>query len=265
MHRFRRITASLAAIGLLALGGVAATAMAANAGTIGSCSAQGDFAVCDASGTANNPLTITITVASSPDESVSVFWDTVCSQGTGAGTSSGNFTATTPVTRVISHPYHQPDSCDVAATGGLNGNGNSIKVSISSSSTAPPPPVHAIKGYDAKCVNDTANSSARSTKIVLWSCNKSAAQNWSFSGGELHHNGSCANDAGNAGSGGKVVLYPCSSAENDRWTHESNGEYVLKSHNGKLCLDDPAYSKSNGTQLVVYTCKDTANQRWTLP
>jgi hypothetical protein len=265
VHRFRRTAASLAAIGLLAFGGVVATAMAASAGTIGSCSAQGDFADCSASGTANNPLTITVSVTSSPDESVTVFWDTVCSQGTGAGSSMGNFTATTPVTRVISHPYHQPDSCDVAATGGLNGNGNSIKISIASSSIAPPPPVRAIKGYDGKCVNDTANSSAKNTKIVLWSCNKTAAQNWTLSGGELRHNGACANDAGNAGSGGKVVLYTCSSAENDHWTHESNGEYVLKSHNGKLCLDDPADSKANGTQLIVYTCKDAANQRWSLP
>ena len=80
-------------------------------------------------------------------------------------------------------------------------------------------------------MNDTANSLAKNTKIVLWSCNKTAAQN----------------------------------AENDHWTHESNGEYVLKSHNGKLCLDDPANSKANGTQLIVYTCKDTANQRWSLP
>lgn len=265
MQRFRRTAASLVAVGLLAFGAVASTAVAASAGTIGSCSAQGDFADCDASGTANNPLTITITVTSSPDESVTVYWDTVCSQGSGAGTSSGNFTATTPVTRVISHPYHQPASCDVAAAGGLNGTGNWVKVSIASSSTAPPPPVHAIKGYDGKCVDDTANSSAKGTKIVLWSCNKTAAQNWSFSNGELHHNGECANDAGNVGSGGKVVLYPCSSAGNDHWTHQANGEYVLKSHKGKLCLDDPGYSKKNGIQLVVYTCKDTTNQRWSLP
>jgi Ricin-type beta-trefoil lectin domain len=265
VHRFSRTAASLATVGLLALGGVAASAVAASAGTIGSCSAQGDFADCGASGTANHPLTITVTVKSSPDESVTVFWDTVCSQGTGAGSSSGSFTATTPVTRTISHPYHQPDSCDVAANGGLNGSGNSINVSIASSSTAPPPPVHAIKGYDGKCVDDTANSSAKGTKIVLWSCDKTAAQNWSFSSGELHHNGKCANDSGNAGSGGKVVLYTCSSAKNDRWAHKSNGEYVLKSHNSTLCLDDPGYSRNNGTQLVVYACKDTSNQRWSLP
>lgn len=265
MRRFRRSAASLVAVGLLAFGTVAATSVAANAATIGSCGAQGDFADCSASGTANRPLTITVTVTSSPDESVSVYWDTVCSQGSGAGSSSGSFTATTPVTRVISHPYHQPDSCDVAAAGGLNGTGNSIEISIASSSTAPPPPVHAIKGYDGKCVDDIANSAAKGAKVVLWSCDKTAAQNWSYSAGELHHNGECANDAGNAGNGGKVVLYPCSSAENDHWTHQSNGQYVLESHKGTLCLDDPGYSKKNGTQLIVYTCRDTPNQRWSLP
>jgi ricin-type beta-trefoil lectin protein len=73
------------------------------------------------------------------------------------------------------------------------------------------------------------------------------------------------NDAGNAGNGGKVILYTCTRAENDRWTHRSNGEYVLESQGGKLCLTDPGQSTRNGTQLTVATCKNTTNQHWTLP
>lgn len=265
MRTFRRLAAGLAASGLFALGGVAATAVAANAGTIGSCTAQGDFADCSAGGTASDPLTITVTVTSSPDESVTVSWDTVCSEGTGAGTSSGSFTATTPVTRTISHPYHQPDSCDVGAAGGLNGDGNSIKVSISSSSTAPPPPVHEITGYAGRCVDDDRNSSATGTKVQLYTCAKTAAESWTFKNGELIHNDKCANDQGNAGSGGKIILYPCSSAGNEHWTHKSNGEYVLSSHSGRLCLTDPHNSTKNSTQLEVTVCNDAANQRWSLP
>jgi hypothetical protein len=266
MHRFRRLAARAAGTGLLALGGVAAVAASANAGTIGSCSASGEYAICVASGTANHPITITVTVTSSPDQSVYVAWDTVCSQGTGAGNSSGSFTANTPVTRAISHPYYQPDQCIVSADAQLRDGGNSIHVSIASSSTPPPPPaVHQIRGYSGKCVLDSGNSSANGTKIELWSCAQVAAQNWTFTGGHLEHNGKCANDAGNGGSGSKVVLYTCESTSNDIWTHKSNGEYVLKSHNGTLCLDDPGYSVKNGTQLEVFTCKDTANQRWSLP
>lgn len=265
MRKLRRLAASVAATGLLTLGGVVASTAIANAGTIGSCSAQGDFATCDVSGTANHPLTITVTVTSSPDQSVSVYWSTDCTQGTGAGLSSGNFTATTPVTRTIPHPYHQPDSCAIAALGSLNNGGNSIHVSIASSSTPPPPPVHQIKGYGGKCVDDAGNSPANGAKIQLWSCNRTAAQNWSFGNGELIHNGKCANDKNDGGSGSKVILYTCSRASNDLWTHKSNGEYVLRAHSGRLCLDDPGYSTKNGIQLEVYTCKDSANQRWTLP
>jgi hypothetical protein len=70
---------------------------------------------------------------------------------------------------------------------------------------------------------------------------------------------------GNAGNGGKVILYTCTKAENNLWSHRSNGEYALKSHGGKLCLTDPGSATKNGTQLTVANCKNTANQRWTLP
>jgi hypothetical protein len=240
-------------------------AAAASAGTIGSCSSSGEFAICAAQGTATKPLTITVTVTSSPDQTVDVNWSMGCSLGYSVAGSSGEFTARTPFTRTLSHPFHQPDSCDVAAGAGLLYGSGSLHVFIASSSTPPPPPVHAIRGYRGKCVDDTANSSANGAKIQLWTCNKNAAQNWAFSNGELIHNGKCATDNRSGGSGSKVILYTCTRASNELWTHKPNGEYVLKAHNGTLCLDDPGYSTKNGAQLDVYTCRDTANQRWSLP
>jgi hypothetical protein len=77
--------------------------------------------------------------------------------------------------------------------------------------------------------------------------------------------GECANDASDGGNGSKVILYTCTTAQNDRWTHKSNSEFVLTAHGGKLCLTDPGNSRSNGIQLTVATCKNTANQHWTLP
>lgn len=267
VRKLRRVAACAAATFLLSLGGVAVGAAVANAGTIGSCSSSGEFAICAASGTANKPLTITVTVTASPNQEVDVNWSMGCSLGDSVAGSSGEFDATTPVTRTISHPFHQPDSCDVTAGGGLLNGSGSIHVSIASSSTPPPPPpkVTAIKGYDGKCVDDTGNSSAKGTKIQLWSCTKGTAQNWSFSGSYLKHNGACATDESDGGNGSKVILYTCTTAQNDRWTHESNGEYVLSAHSGGLCLTDPGYSKSNGVQLTVATCRNTANQHWTLP
>jgi hypothetical protein len=221
-----------------------------------------------ASGSVNNPITIDVTVTSSPDQTVYVAWDDTCSQGLGAGDASGSFTANTPVTTQISHPYYQPDNCIVSADAQLQNGGNTVTVTITASSTPPPPKptVHLIKGYDGKCVDDLGDSSAKGTKIVLWSCAADAAENWSFNGsGQLVHGGECVNDAGNAGNGGKLILYTCTKSENDIWSHGSDGEYVLKSHGGKLCLTDPGQATKNGTQLTVSTCKNTANQHWTLP
>lgn len=159
----------------------------------------------------------------------------------------------------MSFPFPQPDSCDVTAGAGLLDGSGHIHVSIAS--TLPPPPAHPIRGLGGKCADDPANKSANGTRIEIWSCNKTAAQNWAFSGGQLRHNGTCATE----GSGGAVVLHTCSAATIDLWTHKSNGEYVLKAHGGTLCLTDPGSSTRNGTKLVVFRCKDAANQRWSLP
>jgi hypothetical protein len=265
MKRLSRLAASVAVTGLLTAGAIAASTAAASASTgIGSCSAQGQYATCVASGTASRPITITVSVTASPNQSVYVAWSTVCSQGTGAGSSSGSFTAQTPVTRTISHPYSQPDSCSVAADAQLNNGGNSIHVSLAYSQTASPPPAsHEIKGYAGKCVDDNCNSSASGNKIQIWNCVNDASQQWSFSNGELKHGSMCMNDQGSGGNGSHVILYRCNGARNELWTHNSRSEYVLRA-NG-LCLDDPAYSTRNGTQIDVYRCNGGANQRWTLP
>lgn len=259
-------TASVLITATLAAGTVAATAGAADAGIgLGSCSAQGDFAICDASGTATRPVTITVTVTASPNQQVFVSWDDTCSVGTSAGGKSGSFTAQTPVTRTISHPWHQPDMCIVAAGAQLQAGGNSVHVSLSYSRTAPPAS-HEIKGYAGKCADDSGNSSANGAKVIIWTCNShDKAQSWAYSGSKLVHNGKCLNDPRSGGNGTKVILYTCNGGANEIWTHKANGEFVLKANGGKYCLDDPAYSKTNGTQLVVYRCSGGANQKWTLP
>ena len=267
MKRLSRHVAAAAVTGLLTAGTIAASIDPASASTtFASCSAQGDFAVCDASGTAPDPLTLTVTVTASPDQQVFVAWDTTCSQGLSAGGESGSFTAQTPVSRTISHPYHQPDSCIVSADAQLQAGGNSVHVSLSYSQTAAPKPVsHEIKGYAGKCVDDNGNSAAPRTRIQVWGCTNGASQQWAFSGGELKHGSMCMDAKGKGGSGSPVILWHCARVPTELWTHNAHGEYVLQAHGGTLCLDDPAYSKKNGTQLAVYACKNTSNQRWNLP
>jgi hypothetical protein len=112
-----------AAAGLLVAAGTASAATAAKAYRAGSCTAAGDYAICDATGTAGRPAQIYVHVTSSPDQKVLVSWDMTCAQGDGAGGKSGQFTARTVVRRLLPHPYARPGSCIVAAGAQLNTGG----------------------------------------------------------------------------------------------------------------------------------------------
>lgn len=100
------------------------TAPRAKVYAISSCRASGEFATCVESGQANKPLVIQVHVTASPDQSVFVDWNDVCSLGYSAAGSSGEFTATTPITRTIGHSFKHPDSCTVGAGGSLNDGGS---------------------------------------------------------------------------------------------------------------------------------------------
>lgn len=262
MNNLRRLVAGAAVTGLLTSAVLLAGASAASAATIGSCSSSGEFAICAASGTAHKPLRITVTVRASPNQTVDVNWVMACSAGNSVASSSGSFTTTTPVTRTLRHPFHHPGSCDVTAGAGLLNGSGTMRVIIRSFSTAP---VHVIKGYDGKCVAVRASHPADGAAVVLWTCEHSASENWTFRNGELTHDGKCATDKNTGGSGTKVILGSCTGAAKDHWTHRSGGQYVLRAHSGRLCLDDPGHSKRNGTQLIVYFCRKIANERWSLP
>ena len=81
----------------------------------GTCTAQGQYATCVASGNASRPTGIAIYVDTGVHQSVKVYWTVVCTKGTGAGSRSGHFSVYTPSTHYISHPYYHPDGCSVAS------------------------------------------------------------------------------------------------------------------------------------------------------
>ena len=249
MLKFSRFSACLLT-GLLAAGAVAASGTAASASTLKTCKASGTNATCATAVAVKSPGTVTMTVNSSPHQSVIVAWLATCSVGTSTKQQKGTFTATTPVTRVIPHPFARPDQCVFGAAGELTGSGT-VTVTLAAA--------HVIKGFANLCASVTG------TKVVTAACNYGAAEQWAFSHGKLVHGGACMTDKGNAGNGGKVVLGKCTGAASQVWTHNSRQEYVLGSHGGTLCLTDPGSSKQAGTQLVVATCRNTASQHWTLP
>jgi hypothetical protein len=271
MRKPRRLVVALAVSGLVAVGGVT-TGLVANAQTIvaGTCKAPGADANCTVAETLTSPSSISVTVSVTPADQYPTYQYTLTC---GSTTTTGSGAALTPYTQQIPLPYANPSSCTISVFAQIpSGNANdeiSLEVDYTTGSTSsgPPPsgPVSTVSGYGGKCLDDKGNSSANGAKVIIWSCNSSdSAQGWTFSGGELKHNGHCANIQGGGGSGSKLILWSCNGASNEKWFHSSsNGEYVSASTgHGLLCVDDPAYSKTNGTQLIVYTCRNTSNQHW---
>ncbi|MGH3196424.1 MAG: ricin-type beta-trefoil lectin domain protein [Streptosporangiaceae bacterium] len=259
---------------LLTAGAITAGVTAASANTAGFCSASGTKATCTETQKINSPDTITVavTLEQGTSQDATVAWTATCSLAGQTAATKGGSTSTTPVTDALTLPFTDPDSCTVSATGTLSGTGQMLVdltyTPAASPSPTPSPtptssPAPEFRGYGGKCLDDAGNGSADRTKIQIWTCNsRDKAQGWTYHGGELIHNGKCANDQRFGGNGSKVILYTCNGASNEIWTHHTNGELVLKANGGKYCLDDPAYSTRNGTQLIVYSCKDSANQRW---
>jgi hypothetical protein len=129
--------------------------------------------------------------------------------------------------------------------------------------SAPSGPITA--GDDsAKCVDDSAFSTANGNKIQMWDCTGGVNQQWTVQpDGTLQVYGKCMDITGaNYGNGTLIELWDCNGGANQQWK-ASNGTLVNPA-SGK-CLDDPGFNTANGTQLDLWTCNGGTNQQWHLP
>ena len=303
MHTTKRAAVVAALSGLLVAGTVTGFALAASANVAGTCDASNNAGsiscqLTDEQVGLPSAVSLVVTLKSGDgknDQYIGVSWHGFCyengSQDSASITPSPNpppktpISTAAPVTFNLKLPYPNSRSCDISAIATLYASlGGSVYGSFTtgsihlelqytpavtatpSPSASSPPAVPLIKGYGGKCLSDKGNSSANRTAVIIWTCNSAdPAQGWKFTGGELVHNGKCADDKANGGSGTKVILWTCNHTPDETWTHTgSDGEFVLTSRShGRLCLDDPGNSTTNRTQLIVYNCHNTSNQHWT--
>ncbi|QQQ74960.1 ricin-type beta-trefoil lectin domain protein [Saccharothrix sp. 6-C] len=122
----------------------------------------------------------------------------------------------------------------------------------------------AITGLGGKCVDVAGASSADGAAVQLYSCNGTAAQQWSRPGdGTLRALGKCLDikDRGTA-DGAQLQLWTCGGGANQQWTHTS-GRDLVNPATGK-CVDVTGNTSADGTRLQIWTCTGAANQKWTL-
>jgi hypothetical protein len=134
--------------------------------------------------------------------------------------------------------------------------------------SAPPPsgsagPIH---GFGGLCVDVRGASSANFTPVQVYTCNGTAAQQWTVvqAGSTLRALGKCLDiNGGGTADGTTVDLYDCNGTGAQVFIPQSNGSLFNPQSN--KCLDDTNMSTTPGTQLQIWDCSGNANQKWTLP
>jgi hypothetical protein len=119
------------------------------------------------------------------------------------------------------------------------------------------------------CLDDHANIRANDNKIQLYTCNGSAAQNWTAnSNGTISLTGSnyCLDVKGAGMVKTTIVqLYQCSATDvAEQWVVNNANHTIMNPHSG-LYLDDKYSSADNGNQIWIWPSNDTNAQKWTVP
>jgi hypothetical protein len=123
-----------------------------------------------------------------------------------------------------------------------------------------------IVGFGGLCVDDRAASTANFNPVQIYTCNGTAAQQWSVvgAGSTLRVLGKCMDiNGGGTADGTTVDLYDCNGTGAQVFIPQSDGA-LFNPQSGK-CLDDTNWSTTPGTQLQIWDCTGNANQQWTLP
>jgi glucose/arabinose dehydrogenase len=126
----------------------------------------------------------------------------------------------------------------------------------------------AVQGVNGKCLDVDGGQNADGTKIQLWTCNGTGAQNWTVGAagttGTFTALGKCLDVSGGGSADGTVVqLWTCNGSGAQKWAPQSDGT-VRNPQSGK-CLDASGGTWNDGTQVHLWTCHTGPNQKWTLP
>ncbi|GAA1012928.1 glucosylceramidase [Acrocarpospora pleiomorpha] len=121
-----------------------------------------------------------------------------------------------------------------------------------------------ITGLAGKCIDVAGASSADGAPVQLYTCNGTAAQQWTRPGdGTLRALGKCLDLVSHGTANGtQAQLWSCTGAPNQQWTYTTARDLVNPAAN--KCLDVTGNTSTDATRLQIWTCTGAANQKWNL-
>ncbi|MEO3814267.1 PQQ-dependent sugar dehydrogenase [Sphaerisporangium sp. B11E5] len=120
-----------------------------------------------------------------------------------------------------------------------------------------------IKGLGGKCLDVRGASAADGTQVQIYTCNGTAAQNWTRTGQTFRALGKCLDVSGaSAADGAKVQIYTCNGTGAQNWTVNADG--TIRNANSGKCLEVTGSNTADSTPVQQWTCTAAANQKWTV-
>ncbi|GAA4973591.1 ricin-type beta-trefoil lectin domain protein [Actinoplanes utahensis] len=120
-----------------------------------------------------------------------------------------------------------------------------------------------ITGIAGKCLDVDNAATADGTRIQLWTCNGSAAQQWSRVESTFRALGKCLDVSGGGTANGTTVqLWTCNGSAAQTWQPQPGGS-LLNPQSGKV-LDAAGAATADGTQIHIWEYVGGANQHWTI-
>ncbi|MEU0553869.1 carbohydrate-binding protein [Dactylosporangium sp. NPDC006015] len=117
-----------------------------------------------------------------------------------------------------------------------------------------------------KCADINASQTADGTKVQIYDCNGTGAQQWTVNanGTITGLAGKCLDVKASGTTNGTLVqLYTCNGTGAQQWVIGANNS--IRNPQANKCLDIPGSTTTNGTQLQIYDCNGTGAQTWTHP
>ncbi|MEU8657560.1 PQQ-dependent sugar dehydrogenase [Actinoplanes philippinensis] len=173
---------------------------------------------------------------------------------------TGGWNVFTDVSGAITNPPAGTTTLYLTFSGGAGALFDLDAFTLATTRTGP------VVGLAGKCLDISGGGTADGTRIQLYTCNGSGAQNWQINGQVWRNpqSGKCLDVAGGAtANGSKAQLWTCNGTAAQSWAAQP--DRTVRNPVSGRCLDVSQNSSADGQQIHLWDCLGAANQQWTLP
>jgi len=130
-----------------------------------------------------------------------------------------------------------------------------------STAQAAAPGVSVFSHASNRCIDIVGGKAVQGARLMIWDCNQSASQHWTFTGGTMRGLGMCVQlGGGSTDDGTDLELASCNGSATQQF--ELNVRHDLVNSLADKCTDVRDNGTANGTRLQLWSCSGSPNQKW---